>query len=150
MTEIFPIAPAPLRSLWILGVVTVIILGVLFIFGRSALGSQTTRFTLSPERGLEIRGPYGRTIPWEVLDVEGARRVNLSNDPELRPTLRTNGIGLSGYRAGWFRLSNGSRGLLFVTDRERSVAIPTTEGFTLILSPDDPEAFLSSLRARSG
>jgi hypothetical protein len=146
MTEIFPIAPAPLRSLWLIGTILVIVLGVAWFLGRGALGSRTTQFTLTPAAGLEVRGPYGRTIPWDAMKVEEARRTHLDSDSSLRPTLRTNGIGLRGYRAGWFRLSDGSRGLLFVTDPSRAVAIPTSEGFTVIVSPVDPDAFLATLQ----
>ena len=97
--------------------------------------------------GLRIRGPYGRLVPREAMDVEEARLVDLRTDPSYRVGIRTNGIGMPGYASGWFRLKGGASALLFVTDRTRAVAIPTSLGYTLLLSPADPERS-SALRHR--
>lgn len=53
-----------------------------------------------------------------------------------------------GGQAGWFRLRRGN-GLLFVTDPSRVVAVPTTDGYVLLASVGDPDAFLEALRRRS-
>ena len=97
-------------------------------------------------QGLRIRGPYGRLVPREGLIVREARRVNLKTDPSFRGMIRTNGIGMPGCLAGWCRFKGGSKGLAFVTDQTRVVAVPTSLGYTLVLSPADPEAFLSALQ----
>jgi hypothetical protein len=55
------------------------------------------------------------------------------------------GTAVDGYRAGWFELYNGERALLYVTDPSRVVYLPTTEGYTIMLSVTDPAVFLSSL-----
>jgi hypothetical protein len=60
------------------------------------------------------------------------------------------GTGLPGYQAGWFRLRNGEKALLDLTDRRRAVYIPTGAGYSLLLSPADPDGFLSRLRAVLG
>lgn len=57
------------------------------------------------------------------------------------------GTGLPGYQAGWFRLTNGERALLYLTDRRRAVYVPTTAGYSVLLSPAEPDAFVSALRA---
>ena len=62
---------------------------------------------------------------------------------------RRMGTGLPGYQAGWFRLRNGEKALLYLTDRARAVYIPTTAGYSLLLSPADPDGFLSQLRSLS-
>ena len=80
----------------------------------------------------------------------GAAKVaDLAADPEHRPVLRTNGAGLPGYGSGWFKLANGEKALLFVTDR-RVVYLPTREGYAVLLSVADPEAFLEALRQGAG
>lgn len=145
MSEVFTIAPASSKALWAVAAILVLLLGMLALFGFFTLSSQATRFELSHD-GLRIgRTMYGRTIPWASLDVAQARVVNLHEQPELHPTLRTNGIGLPGYQAGWFDLRKG-RGLLFVTDPSRVVAIPSREDYTVLLSVADPVAFLESVR----
>jgi Leu/Phe-tRNA-protein transferase len=60
------------------------------------------------------------------------------------------GTGLSGYQAGWFRLANGEEALVYLTDRRRAVFVPTTAVYSVRLSPADPDAFLSALRAVQG
>ena len=146
MTETFTIAPAASKALWSIAAVAVLLLALLLLFGFFALSSRATRFELSPE-GLAIRRTlYGRTVPWPSLDVARARVVSLRDAPELQPTLRTNGLGLPGYQAGWFRLRREGRGLLFVTDPTRVVALPTRDGYTLLLSVREPATFLDALR----
>jgi hypothetical protein len=57
------------------------------------------------------------------------------------------GTGLPGYKAGWFRLRNGERALLYLTDRARAVYGPTSAGYGLLLSPAEPDAFHAALRS---
>ena len=71
--------------------------------------------------------------------------LDLATAPGYSPVTRTNGIGLPDYQSGWFRLANGSSALLVVTDWSRAVRVPTTEGFDLLVSPSDPQAFLAAL-----
>ena len=56
------------------------------------------------------------------------------------------GTGLPGYQAGWFRLRNGEKALVYLTDRGRAVYVPTTAGYSVLLSPAEPDAFLAALR----
>ncbi len=145
MGEVFSMVPAPPRALALLGLFAVLLVPILVMLGYFAYSGHSTRFELKPE-GLAIRGTlYGRTIPWSSLRTEEATAADLSERPDLRPTLRTNGLGLPGYRAGWFRL-RGGRGLLFVTDPTRVVAVPTTDGYTLLMSVSEPERFVAALR----
>ena len=112
------------------------------------LGARRPNFEPTHE-GLRIRGSlYGRMIPAAQLALEKARVVDLNNVPELQPKWRTNGVGLPGYSAGWFRLRNGEKALLFLTNRRRALYIPTTAGYSLLISPDDPDALMNEMRAK--
>jgi len=119
--NVFPIAPAESRYLWFLIPVVAILFGAVALLVTSVRGARASRF--------EIRA--------EGLREEG----------ELRPKWRRMGTGLPGYQAGWFRLRNGEKALLYLTDRTRAVYIPTTAGYSLLLSPADPDGFLSQLRS---
>jgi hypothetical protein len=55
-----------------------------------------------------------------------------------------------GYAAGWFRLRNGQRALLYVTTRRRVLYVPTNAGYALLLSPADADGMLADLRRRAG
>jgi len=112
----------------------------------SLSSARTARFDVSPA-GLRLRGDfYGRLIPPGALRLDGARAVNLGAEPALRPTARLVGTATPGYRAGWFRLNNGERALLYVTDQKGVAYIPTTKGYAVLLSVADPDALLASLR----
>lgn len=142
-TQVFAIAPAADRTLWLLVLVPALVAGLTLV---TALGARTARFEVSSD-GLRLRGDwYGRAIPLSHLRSAEARRVDLTVHPDLEPTRRTGGTGLPGYRAGWFRLRNGERALVFLTDRTRAVYVPTTEGFSLVVSPADPDRFVAALQ----
>jgi hypothetical protein len=146
--QVFDIAPSDSKALLIVGglaiVVVVLVVGLL---GMSVLGSRSSRFEVS-DRGLRLRGDlYGRLIPPAAIRSDSARRVNFSHNPELAPTRRTMGTALPGYQSGWFRLRNGEKALLYLTDRTRAVYVPTSEGYSVLLSPIDPDGFLQALKA---
>lgn len=142
MSKVFPITPA---SVGVLSVIGIILIPLILLMGLVAYSARNTRFEVNGE-GLRIKGAiYGRFIPKESIIVEGSRILNLNVERELRPIRRTNGIGLPGYSEGWFKLANGERALLFVTDRFNVVYMPTTEGYSVLLSTVYPEDFLESL-----
>lgn len=145
----FAIAPAGLKPLWVLIPVLIIVLVVIAIVGRSVAGSRTATFQVSPE-GLRLRGDFfGRLIPMASLRPGDARRVDLGGDSPYRPRLRTMGTGLPGYQAGWFRLANGESALLYLTDRSKAVLVPTTLGYSVLVSPADPDGFLAALESQA-
>jgi hypothetical protein len=146
-TEMFSIAPAVGRgALWGVAVIPgLILLLVIGVLGAAIAGARSARFEIS-DAGLRLRGDlYGRTIPTTQLHAARARRVDFAATPELEPRFRTMGTGLPGYGAGWFRLRNGERALLYLTDRSRAVYVPTSAGYGVLLSPSDPDAFVSAM-----
>ena len=75
--------------------------------------------------------------------------TDLNTDTDHQPKWRTMGTGLPGYAAGWFKLRNGTKGLLYVTDRTHVARIPTTEGYIVMLSVSDPAALIDALKQQS-
>jgi hypothetical protein len=151
MSEVFHIIPASPRAAltWVplLGLVLIVVLGSLVLLGLSVRGSRTATFELSPA-GLRLRGDlYGRKLAASQLRGGAARVVDLDQDRALRPRRRTAGTALPGYRAGWFRLANGEKALLYVTDPRQVVYVPTHAGYSLLLSVDRPAEFVERLRA---
>jgi hypothetical protein len=59
--------------------------------------------------------------------------------------LRTNGIGLSGLRVGWFQLVNGKRALLFLSGSDSAVRVPTRDGFDLLIGVSDPAGLVRAI-----
>ncbi len=145
-TTVFPIIPAAGKSLWVLAAIALALLLTMALMGYLAWSTRHVTCTVSPA-GLRIQGDmYGRLIPLQSLLLEQATVSNLTTDKEHQAKWRTNGVGLPGYASGWFKLRNGEKGLLFVTDPTRVARIPTTEGYTVMLSVSEPAALIDALR----
>ncbi len=147
MIDTFPIVPPTSRGPWlIVGIVLLVLLPVIAMLFATARGSSKSQFEISAE-GLRIRGDlYGRLIPASAMRGGAARIIDLKAESDLHPSLRTMGTAVPGYRAGWFRLRGGKKALLYLTDDTRAVHVPTTAGYDLLLSPQDPERFVERLR----
>jgi hypothetical protein len=146
MKQVFPLIPGSSGPFWLLGVVGVFLLALLFLFAYLAYSSRNVKFEISAE-GLRIKGDiYGRTIPARALVVDKAKVLDLSKEKEYQLGWRTNGAGLPGYKSGWFRLTNGETGLVFVTDTSHVVYLPTREGYSVLLSVARPTDFIQALK----
>ena len=150
MESVYTLVPPPGKTSTVLWIPVVLVLlislvGVLVVY-KSLSGARSSTFTLSPA-GLTIRGDlWGRTIPAAQLRGALARVVDLRAETALTPTRRTAGTGLPGYRSGWWRLENGEKALIYLTTTERVVHVPTTAGYSVLLSVTEPERFVAQLR----
>lgn len=148
MSEVFEMVPAPAKAMWFFAVLLVLMVGLAGLFAYLTWSIRNTRFEVTGE-ALKLSGDlWGRSVPLSSLDLDRARRVDLSAASELRPRRRTMGTGLPGYAGGWFRLANGEKALVYLTDRSRAVYVPTDAGYALLLSPTDPDGLLEALRRR--
>jgi len=151
METVYTLVPPQGRAssaLWIVPVVLFVIFAVVGVLvSKTIAGARGSTFALSPA-GLTIRGDlWGRTLPAAHLRGASARVVDLRNEPALAPRSRTAGTAIPGYRSGWFRLASGEKALLYLTATDRVVHVPTTEGFSLLLSVAEPERFVEQLRS---
>lgn len=145
-TTVFPMIPAASKSLWFFAIISLILVGALLLMVWLAWSMQHVRFTVSND-GLRLQGDlYGRMVPLKSLKLNEAVVTNLNTDKEHQPKWRTMGTALPGYAAGWFKLRNGEKALLFVTDKTRVARIPTTEGYSLMLSVSNPAALIDALK----
>ena len=143
---VFPMIPAASKSLWFFVIIGLVLVGALLMMCWLAWSMRHAMFTFSNE-GLRLQGDlYGRLIPLKSLKLDAAVVTNLNTDKDHQPKWRTMGTGLPGYAAGWFKLRNGMKALLYVTDRTHVARIPTTEGYTVMLSVADPAALIEELK----
>jgi hypothetical protein len=150
MEKVFGIIPAssgPYMFIWIFSIVIALIIagviGLLISFGYQA---RHASFTLS-DQGLRISpGLYSRLIPREDINAEGVKVINLNIETGYKPKWRTNGAGLPGYAAGWFKLENKEKALLFVTDRSSVVYIPTKKDYSVMLSVKEAGEFADLIK----
>lgn len=138
----FQITPAaPVSTLFLVGLT---LLMAVMAIGFGWLATSATRPSVNvDETALTLRAPfYGRSIALPRIRLEEARVVNIDASSTVRPTRRTNGIGLPGLGIGWFKLANGEKALVALSSRDRVVYVPTDDGFSLLFSLERPEAFL--------
>ena len=142
MNEVFEIASSNAR--W--GFVVLGLIPVLIGLGLIASGLNMPRLEIT-DAGLRLSGElYGRLIPTSELRLEQSRLVDIGLEPNLAPVIRTFGTGLPGHSTGWYRLRNGEKALLYLTDRSHAVYVPTTAGYAVLVSPKDQARFLAQLQ----
>ncbi|OHB55312.1 MAG: hypothetical protein A2Y07_07350 [Planctomycetes bacterium GWF2_50_10] len=130
-------------------VVFTIILLVASLFTYILYTGNRMKFTLTDSH-LIIRALYGKTIPRQNLLTNQARLIDFQTEKDLKPFWRTNGIGLPGYSQGWYSSRNHKhKYLVFATDSRRALLIPTTLGYSILLTPASPAEFLTHLTQTS-
>lgn len=146
MRQVFTIIPAGNGPVLFFAGISVFLLLIVGLFGWIAYSAKHARFEVSAD-GLRLVGDlWGRRIPAAALVTAEARAVDLRREPGLRPRSRRLGTGLPGFAAGWFRLADGRKALIYLTDGTRVAYVPTRENYVVLLSVEDPERFVRILR----
>lgn len=171
----FPVTPPSSHTAWLLGallVIPVVIIAATGLFpaagsiaARPALFGLLTVVAVASltfwglgRRKIQLDGHqlvvkaamFKHTVDAREVDIDRARVVDLDEHTELRPILKTFGMSLPGFQAGWFLQRDRSRSFCLVTSRHRVLWLPTRTGKSLLLSLDRPETLLSALRDASG
>jgi hypothetical protein len=87
---------------------------------------------------------YGRKIPIENILINEIKTINLKQDEEYGISVRTNGISLPSYKSGWMRLKNGERALVYLTNEEKVLLMPTKD-FVILFSMEKMEEFINKI-----
>ncbi|MFO1438262.1 MAG: hypothetical protein U1F81_08030 [Verrucomicrobiaceae bacterium] len=88
-STVFPMIPTASKSLWFFGIISLVLVGLLFLMGWLAWSMQHAEFTVSND-GLRLQGDlWGRTIPLKSLKLDEAVVTNLNTDTAHQPTRRT-------------------------------------------------------------
>lgn len=146
MRHVFTIVPAGNGPLLFFAGVSVFMLLFVGLFAWIAFSSKFSRFEVSPD-GLRLVGDlWGRRIPATALMTAEARAVDLRIEPGLTPRSRRMGTAVPGFASGWFRLADGRRALIYLTDRTRVAYVPTRQEYVVLLSVEDPARFVRVLR----
>ena len=144
--DVFAISPASAKPLWFIVVICGLLALILLALAYTAFASRNSRVEISTDRIKLVGDFWGREIPFGLLNVSAARILDLSETPEYSPKRRTLGTGLPGYSSGWFRLHNGEKALIYLTQRNKVVYMPTADGYSLLLSIDKPQEFIETLQ----
>jgi hypothetical protein len=146
MRQVFSLVPTDMSPMWMLWVAIPLL--IIFSLLHVVISRQPDRIRLTvTEEGLEVTGGwYKRFIGLDKLNVDGAQPLDLGQAEGYRLKWRTNGIGMPGYKAGWFRLRNGEKAVVFITDQRQVVYVPTTEGYAVMASVADARGVIGALR----
>ena len=146
MSTFYMVPPKGSSSAIIILVIIIPILISVF-FGINFLMLKNVRFNVSKDE-LQIKGGlYRRVLKINELDMDSLSLVDLTANKNYSPVIKKNGIGLPGIKEGWFKLKNGEKALLFLTDMKKVVYLQTTKGYSLLLSVKNPEKFINLLKS---
>jgi hypothetical protein len=120
-------------------------LGPAIILGL-AVSSRRTRVALS-QNGLTIKASFiNKCWPLAELDRSRAKVIDLQKQTDLKPKWKLWGAAMPGLSSGTFKLYNGDKAHVYITDKSKIVYIPTQNG-TILLSLVRPKEFLDTLQA---
>jgi hypothetical protein len=133
-----PAAPLLISGLFVIVVSAIATLWIVRMTRRIAV-------TLDDDALIIVTGVAKRRFPLSTLRANGVRIVDLAAHPELKPFLRTWGIGLPGLASGWFRLRNGGKALCVLSGRERVTVLRADDGTWIMLSLEDTSALRGAI-----
>ncbi|PZO05982.1 MAG: hypothetical protein DCF27_13270 [Lysobacteraceae bacterium] len=134
---------SPVVMLAIQGLIAVLTLGMVLPMWR--------REATFDGKHLRVKATfYTRQAPLSDFDLDQARVVDLREHTELKPLLKTNGVGMPGLLAGHFRLRDRRKAFCLVTDPSKVLALPHADGRIWLLGLEHPQAVLDILRRSQG
>jgi hypothetical protein len=133
-----PIAPVLLAGAFVLAISGLATLWIQHMIGRISVALDNDGLIVDT-------GIAKRRFPLPSLLAAGLRVVSFREHVELKPVLRTWGIGMPGLAAGWFRLRNGAKALCILTGRDHVTALRGDDGIWILLSLADPAPVRSAL-----
>lgn len=129
--------------LWLLGLI--IGIGPAILIG-AAMGVRNPQAKLGKE-GLSIKVSFiDKHWAISAIDRSNAALVNLESRQELRPKWKLWGAAMPGLNSGLFKLYDGRKAHVYITDRSKVVYLPTQSG-PVLLSLERPREFLDMLQA---
>ena len=130
-------------SLWLLGLLLGICPAVLV---AAAMGVRNPQAELGMD-GLSLKVSF-IDKRWALNDIDrvNAALVNLESRQELRPKWKLWGAAMPGLSSGLFKLYDGRKAHIYITDRSKVVYLPTQSG-PVLLSLERPREFLDALQA---
>ena len=120
------------------GIAPVILIAVLF-------SSKNPNAVLGTD-GLKVKASFiNKTWPLAALQRDSIRMLNLDENDGLKPRWRILGVSLPGLNSGLFKLRNGEKAHIYITQKQKVVYIPTQKG-SILLSLEKPREFIDTLQ----
>ena len=115
------------------------------VFTWFYLIGRRTSFALIETHLIIRNSAHGKHFAYSELKTEEARIVDLQAEPQYRPGAKIFAVKAFFFYGGAFHLHTGEKAHVILTNTPQAVYIPTHRDHALLLSPDDPEAFLQAL-----
>ena len=129
--------------LWLMGLLLGIGPAILI---AAAMGVRNPQAKLGKD-GLSIKVSFiDKQWAISTIDRANAALVNLESRQELRPKWKLWGVAMPGLSSGLFKLYDGRKAHVYITDRSKVVYLPTQSG-PVLLSLERPREFLDTLQA---
>ena len=122
----------------------IIVVGLIVLFFGIFYSMRNTNLSLTDKEVIIKSMFYGRKIPLENILIDEIKSINLTENVEYKISIRTNGIGLPGFRLGWMRLKNGQKALVYLTDVNNVLLLPTKD-FVVLFSMNNIEEFIGKI-----
>ena len=90
---------------------------------------------------------YGRKILITDVLANEIKTIDLNQNSEYKISVRINGISLPNFHLGWMRLKNGEKALVFLTNREKVLLLPT-KNYLVLFSMERTEEFINALKSK--
>jgi len=138
----FTLPPPPIAIIIVLSVFIVLFFVIILLIAPIVFFS--IRVT---KDGVSISAPPINSYSFKRDEVEEVYIVDLSTKREYHPTVRTFGIGLPGWKIGWFKLENGADAYLAVTSTNKEAVIfKLKNGKYIILQAKEFNKFVKVLQ----
>lgn len=148
MNNSYDLIPPSSSTLLFFGILVLLLTTIPVFFAWAAFKSLNTSVKLENNHLILDTALYGRALPISEIRVQEIKIIEINKVSSFEPKWRTNGFGLPGLQLGWFRLQNGEKALLALTNRKRVVYIPTKNEYSLIISVQSPEHLIASLKSQ--
>jgi|Deesub1362A_J573_1020465.scaffolds.fasta_scaffold00035_27 hypothetical protein len=127
----------------LLGLITTGAVMVLWVY-LSFIAPAQTRVVVGD--ALEVHTPPYARETVEQAEILGAFVVDWQDDQSFQPKRKINGAAFGGYRAGRFKLKNGSHAVIMAAGTK--VLVIELEDKYLLLAPDDFDGLVAELNRR--
>ena len=134
--------PAPIV---IIGVVSLLLGGLGTTIGYMACAPAGMKFSVDATGLHAASAFYASDVKREALKADGAKIVDMGSGG-YGTSSKTDAIGFPGYKVGWFALDNGEKAIVYASDPSKVVYVPTSEGFAVMISAQDPAGLLAAIK----
>jgi hypothetical protein len=126
-------------------ILIILAIGLMALFPVMFYSMKHTTLSLTDKEIIINSMMYGKKIPLENVLIDEIKKINMDEDKEYNLSIRTNGISLPNYKSGWMRLNNGKKALVYITEKNNVVLIPTKDYFVLF-SMENIETFIEKIK----